>query len=57
MEKTFIEYEIMPADIDESIYDHLDVGDRVVALAQDKCKLCIRTAIYIGVNSQVQNYP
>lgn len=39
MEKTFIEYEVMPADLDESVYDHLDVGDRVVALAQDKCKL------------------
>ena len=32
-------YEVMPANIDESIYDHLAVGDRVVALAKDKCKL------------------
>lgn len=39
MEKSFIPYEVVPADIDESVYDHLDVGDRVVALAQDKCKL------------------
>lgn len=39
MEKTAIPYEVVPADIDESVYDHLDVGDRVVALARDKCRL------------------
>ena len=38
IEKTAIPYEVVPANIDESIYDHLDVGGRVVALAQDKCR-------------------
>ena len=38
MDKTAIDYEVMPADIDESVYDHLAVDERVVALARDKCK-------------------
>lgn len=39
MEKSSIPYEVVPADIDESVYDHLDVAKRVVALARDKCQL------------------
>lgn len=34
-----IPYEVLPADIDESVYGHLDVRQRVVALAIDKCRL------------------
>ena len=39
MEKSMIPYEVIPADIDESIYDDLSVDERVVALAKDKCRL------------------
>ena len=38
MEKSQIPYEVVPADINESVYDHLDVGTRVVSLAKDKCR-------------------
>lgn len=39
MEKSRLEYKIIPADIDESIFDDLDVKERVVKLAYEKCKL------------------
>ncbi len=39
MDKSRLSYDVVPADIDESRYDHLDVGRRVVALAEDKCRL------------------
>lgn len=39
MERSLIPYEVVPADIDESVYDHLNVQERVVALAKDKCQL------------------
>lgn len=39
MEKSLIPYEVIPADIDESVYDDLSVDERVVALAKDKCRL------------------
>lgn len=37
-EKTKIEYTKMPADIDESVCDHLGVKERVVELSYLKCK-------------------
>jgi len=39
MDKSRLPYEVKPADIDETIYDHLEVSERVVALAKDKCRV------------------
>lgn len=39
MDRAHLPYEVLPADIDESIYDHLEVADRVVALAKEKCRV------------------
>lgn len=39
MEKSLIPYEVVPADIDETVYDDTDVQERVVALARDKCRI------------------
>ena len=39
MDKSNIPYEVAPADIDETVYNHLGVSDRVVALSKDKCNL------------------
>lgn len=39
MEKSRLPYEVVPADIDESIYDHMTVEKRVVALANHKCRV------------------
>lgn len=39
MEKSRLDYEILPADIDETVFDDLDVKERVVKLAYEKCKL------------------
>lgn len=39
MEKSRLTYEVVPADIDESIYDHLPVSERVVELAREKCRV------------------
>ncbi len=39
MDKTRLVYETVPADIDETVYDHLDVRERVVALAEEKCRV------------------
>lgn len=38
MEKSKIPYEVVEADIDESIYDERPVGERVRMLAQAKCQ-------------------
>lgn len=43
MEKSHLNYEVIPADIDESIYDHQSVNTRVVSLAEDKCKRVAET--------------
>jgi septum formation protein len=37
MDQSKLPYETIAADIDESIYDHLGVDERVVMLAKDKC--------------------
>ncbi len=39
LEKSRLEYTVLPADIDESVYDDMDVMERVVKLAHAKCKL------------------
>lgn len=38
MDKSKLLYEVVSADIDESVYDDLKVSERVVKLAEDKCK-------------------
>lgn len=38
MEQSKLPHEIVAADIDESIFDHLPVAERVVRLAEEKCK-------------------
>ena len=37
MEKTAIQYEVVPADIDESVYDHLDLGTRRSLEGNEEC--------------------
>ncbi|MBI3889398.1 Maf family protein [Candidatus Saccharibacteria bacterium] len=37
MDASKLSYEVVAADIDESIYDNLAVSERVVELAEDKC--------------------
>ncbi|MBH2007859.1 Maf family protein [Candidatus Saccharibacteria bacterium] len=37
MDNSHLPYEVVAADIDESVYDNLDVSERVVKLATDKC--------------------
>lgn len=39
MDASRLPYEVMPADIDESVYDSLSVDERVARLAVDKCRL------------------
>lgn len=39
MDASRLPYEVVPADIDESVYDTLSVDERVVRLAVDKCRL------------------
>lgn len=39
MDASRLPYEVIPADIDESVYDHRSVEERVVCLAVDKCRL------------------
>lgn len=38
MEQSKLPHEIIAADIDESIFDHLSVDERVIRLAEEKCK-------------------
>lgn len=38
MDTTNLPYEIKAADIDETVFDHLAVGERVVKLAEKKCE-------------------
>lgn len=39
MDASRLPYEVMPADIDESVYDSLSVDERVARLAVAKCRL------------------
>jgi len=38
MEQSKLSHEIIAADIDESIFDYLPIGERVLKLAEEKCK-------------------
>lgn len=42
MDKTKLTYEVMPADIDELVFDNLPVDERVVALARKSVKLLLK---------------
>lgn len=44
MEKSTLEYEVIAADIDESIFDDLPVAERVEKLAVEKCKVVAEKA-------------
>ena len=43
MEQSKLPHEIIAADIDESVFDHLSVDERVVKLAEEKCKKVSKT--------------
>lgn len=43
MEQSKLPYENISSDIDESIFDHLTVSERVVRLAEEKCKKIVET--------------
>lgn len=43
MDKTRLPYTVLPADIDESVFDNLPVDKRVVALARKKCEVVVQT--------------
>lgn len=44
MDKTKLPYTVLPADIDESVYDSLPVAERVVQLAQKKCEVVVQAS-------------
>ncbi len=44
MDKTNLVYEVIPADIDELVFDYLPVGERVVALARKKCEVVAKAS-------------